>query len=578
MTPPKKQQQTKKKNIQKTKKKLAENKTFTDRIFSFPIAHLIIVALVFVLYFQAFNFELGRLDEDLIIVKHAKYLSDFGNITDSFSRDAFYGIKTAEFYRPLQNMSYFFDFALSGTKGWGYSLINMLIHILTCITIYELLKAIKIKVRLSFLMTLFYAAAPLFVQAITWAPGRGDLLLGLFGSLSLLMLIKFFQTGNLKFIILNLISFLLAVLSKESGVALSALYLVVWWFYTKQSNQKNNFLYFFPLHLFVVIIYLVLRNQMVLSGLSAKTFGFGSFIGNLATIPEYLSKLILPNNLCPFPYYSAVTTVIGLLLMATLLFLLIKYKNYKDKNAVIAIMLFLTSVVPGMFYTHQYGAYAYSYLEHRAYLPSIGIIILLALILNNDKFKNFSKKIEAIILIAVIAFSVYTIYYEQNYKDPIVYYNYAIEQNPHSAIAYNNLGNFFLEENKDKEAAPYIQKAIEIFPRYAEALNNLGMYYGKSNRLDTAMKLINEAIEINPDYPNAFNNRGIAECLTGNFKTALVDFNHALQINPFFVDSYYNRGNARHALGDKTGACTDWQRAYELGSQGALEAMNKYCK
>jgi len=569
-----------KKNIQKKNvkhKSKFQGNNFLSIITGFPVGHFLLAGVVLTLYFQLFSFELGKLDEDLIIQKHTNYLKNFENITDSFSRDAFYGIKTAEFYRPVQNMSFFFDYDLSGEKGWGYYLMNIIIHVLTCLALFKLLGLFKIDNRQSFFLTILFAVSPLFVQAIAWAPGRGDLLIGLFGSLSLVALILFLQKQNIVYLILHFIIYGLAVFSKETAVVLAVLYLIVWFFERKRNPKANVLIYSSPIYLLIVGIYFVLRNPVVIFDNKLETFGINSFFGNLQTIPEILIKFIVPVNLSPFPAYSLLTTVTGILFLAIVVYLIVKYQLYKNSVSIIGISLFLLTVVPGMFYTHQYKSFAYSYLEHRSYLPIIGVVILFGSILNSV-IKSRNNTVNFILLaIAAVLFS-YNFVYQNHYKDPKGYYLFAIEQNPKSAIAYNNLGRILLDSNKNEEAAGYLRSALSIMPKYPEALNNLGMYYGKANRLDTALVLINQSIELNPNYASAYNNRGIAKCLTGHFNEAIIDFNHSLAITPDFVDALNNRGNARHSLHDKNGACSDWQTAAELGNKEALKMLNIYCK
>ena len=91
-----------------------------------------------------------------------------------------------------------------------------------------------------------------------------------------------------------------------------------------------------------------------------------------------------------------------------------------------------------------------------------------------------------------------------------VYYNYydflkaqeyaelALIKNPTDAIAYNNLGNALLKQNKKEEALINYQKAIEINSNVYHLYYNMACLYASDNNPDLAIKQLKKAIKLNP--------------------------------------------------------------------------------
>lgn len=94
----------------------------------------------------------------------------------------------------------------------------------------------------------------------------------------------------------------------------------------------------------------------------------------------------------------------------------------------------------------------------------------------------------------------------------------ALEIDPNSALAHNNLGMVHVElasqEDTKKVELTHVkqtllesakkefQKAIEISPKFADAHNNLALYYYEKGDYQQALKEWEIIYEINPEYPN----------------------------------------------------------------------------
>ena len=63
-------------------------------------------------------------------------------------------------------------------------------------------------------------------------------------------------------------------------------------------------------------------------------------------------------------------------------------------------------------------------------------------------------------------------------------------------MAFNNLGNILVNQNKPKEAEVSYRKAIKLKPDFALAFNNLGSLFSNNGDINEAEKYTQKAIEL----------------------------------------------------------------------------------
>lgn len=91
---------------------------------------------------------------------------------------------------------------------------------------------------------------------------------------------------------------------------------------------------------------------------------------------------------------------------------------------------------------------------------------------------------------------------ERQFDKAIQNYLKAIELNPNSYAAYNNLGNIMFYIDR-KKAIEYYLKSIEINPQQVDARVNLGITYYFEGKLDLAAEQFNEVLKIDPKNEKA---------------------------------------------------------------------------
>lgn len=544
------------------------NKTILYAVvaFCFPV----------LLYIQTITFGFTFFDDDLIIKNHIKFLSNFQNVPQAFLTDAFTD-NTSHFYRPLQTLSYMIDIQLSGADAtWMFHLTQVLLLGFIAYVLFFLIKKFLIPTNLALLSTLIYCAHPLFVFSVALIPARGDLLLMLFSLLSFLFLMECLQKRKYIYLFGHCLTFVIALFCKETAAFLPVLYIIFYIFKSRHFEKKH----FWVLLFYVTsgLFWLWLRSIALGDVMSryeiAGIGGQNSEVGiipvllNWRTIPESLTLFFIPFDINIIPHYSLFKTLAGLALFVLLWVVFFITKNRYKKEKLFCVLWFILLWLPSLLYRHD----SLDYLNHRSFLPLVGIL-LFVLLSFPEKWSFSGMKYFWIMIAVLIFFSATTFINSRSYSDPMTFYNTAISQNPKFSIGYYNRGLIYDNAGSFDIAIADYTRAIESKPDYLDAYYNRGLTYGKSGLYDKAVHDYSKAISLNPGFVKAYNNRGNAFCTLKEFQKAEADFNKAILLKPNFAEAFYNRGLNYGIQKSFDKAITDFTKAVELKPDYA-EAYN----
>lgn len=124
-------------------------------------------------------------------------------------------------YRPLTTAAYFnLARRAFGLNPWGYHLVNLLIHGLTTLLVASLCWSITRSGTAALFGGLFYATRSSLWVAVRWSSGVQDLGLALGAALAALALVLYVRRGRLSALAACIAGVLVALGSKEAGLAL----------------------------------------------------------------------------------------------------------------------------------------------------------------------------------------------------------------------------------------------------------------------------------------------------------------------------------------------------------------------
>ena len=591
---------------------LSKLENILDKLSSFPFAHLIIIGFTFLLYFQTIDFGFTNLDDNTIILNNYAITKNISNLDEAFKRDAFLNVKGNHFYRPMQTVSFMFDAQIGGKNPWIYHLTNIILHCFTCISIFYLFNLLAYNRKISFLFTLIFCVNPLLTQAVAWIPARGDLLITLFATLTIIFFIKSTKSKNWIYIFLHFLTFLLALFSKEISIVIPLLCMIYLFLFERKVLFSIKMLLYGLIWLIPAAVFLVMRSEVIQSNISENLFGLNPFLINLPTMPEFVAKFVTGYNLSTMPAFDLLTTLIGIVIIGFLIGLSFYKKGTSWKMALFALSWFLLFNVPAMLYRHALADWAYDYIEHRAYLPVIALLVIVAEIFCNSKSKLNFKIFSIVFSIMFLFYSFLAYSHSKNFANPFVYYTSAIGSNSHSSLAYHNralakydkgdikgaIEDYTIaiqinpksyksylsrgvarDDIKDKAGAiADFDESIRLFPGLPESYYNRGKTKASVSKFKEALFDFDIAINIKNDYSEAYSNRGNTKAMLNQPYAAILDYDKAISINPNYGEAYFNRGLTKIGINDRDGCCTDMQKALSLGYKQADIIIKKLCK
>lgn len=543
--------------------------------------------------------------DDNAFVKNNAHIKDREHISDIFTKSTGSGAGYSDdFYRPLQIFTYLIDNIIWKGNISGYHLTNILLHILVSLSVYWLIILLFNNRTLAWMTSILFITHPVQTEAVSYISGRGDLLSSLFMFLCLIFYIIQASTQDWRLFIIMLLSYTLAILSKENAIILPVLLLLYHYVFKKKIKLKLMA----PI-ICIAFFYFLLRPVRT----TALSFDFNVFLkripGFFVAITNYLRILFLPVNL-HMEYGDKIFNFMNpkAIFGVAASFLLLIYafkKNHANKLFVFSVCWFFIALLP---HSSVYPVSAFYMAEHWLYFSSLGFFLILAyavfLLYNKNNLNIFSKVI-IISLITILSFL--SIRQNEYWNNQISFYKRTLKYAPDSARVYNNLCQAYIEKanysealkaclrcieiksdypqaycnlgdayknlGNVKEAETAYIKATKISPKFASAYFRLGQLYAYAGKSEEAIKNYEYTIEIDRDFIEAYNSLcELYLSINKNLEAAQI-CKKSLQINPAQANVYYNIGRAYDNIGENQKSIEAYSKAVEIDS-GFLEAYN----
>ncbi|UCC94802.1 MAG: tetratricopeptide repeat protein [Candidatus Omnitrophota bacterium] len=533
---------------------------------------LIVIAIVgFAVYGNCLRGEFIWDDEKLvknnIYIKHPSYFSTI------FTEEIGSGpVIEYHFYRPLQMLSYLFDYSLWKLNVVGYHLTNILLHIAVALAFFWLIMLLFGDKLLSFISSLLFVIHPIHTEAVSYISGRADSLAALFMFLCYIFYVKHLEKQNRLIFSLIITSYICALLSRESSLILPVLLLL----YHSTFRTRVRPSQFVPL-LGVALIYIILRFTVLSSILPwaqvSSTF-FQRLPGFFVALTNYLKLLIIPlplhmeygNNIFSFTDLRALLGII----LALVLFAIAYRTRKKNQLVFFSIGWFFIALAPQ---SNLYPINAYM-AEHWLYLPSMGFFLLVGRFFTVSYKREKFKFATITLIIALISFlSALTIKQNTYWRNALKFYERTLEYSPQSLKILNNLAIAYHVLGKYEKTVMLSKKAIDIDSADPRAYNNLGSAYRDLGKYNEAIAAYKKAIVLRPSFVEAYNNLGILYNERGSTAEAKVFLQKAIEINPQYAETYYNLGLTQHRLGQHQEAIDLYRKAIKMNPD-LLDAYN----
>lgn len=458
----------------------------------------LIIALAIGVWLQALSFDLVYCDDFEIILKNYERIEEFARFDD----ELFHGYMTTNYYRPLVNLSFWWDAQLGGQNPFFYHATNLLLHIAGALGVWLLLLELGHNRRLALLGGLVWAVHPVFANAIVWLVGRNDLLYTLGLVYSFIALVRFLHERGYLWFGLHLLLFFAAILSKEAALVFPLLFALYIFLFARERIFTKESILLASGWFLAVVLWWIMRSMAVLGDPVYTEFIY--FFDNLAVLPEFVAKFLFPANLSVMPTFNIFNKSIGLAFIGLLIYFYIRKKERNTRLLLLGFAWFLLMTLPGMFVKTADAHDWNEYLECRAYMPLVGFLIMFFGLLPKrwlDLQRNnvFYLWIALIIMLAGVSF-----FESKHYADKFSFYEEAVSDSPGRAKFHTVLGKFYLENEEMHKAERELKAAIESNPGYNKYHYNLGAFYYQAGDYESALRLYKKALGMPGPFPGLY--------------------------------------------------------------------------
>jgi tetratricopeptide (TPR) repeat protein len=149
---------------------------------------------------------------------------------------------------------------------------------------------------------------------------------------------------------------------------------------------------------------------------------------------------------------------------------------------------------------------------------------------------------------------------QRRYDKALGDFDHAIKLDSMYYAGYYEKGIVYQALEKYEESIENYERAYYLYPplkqtlheslKICEGYNNLGMFYLKNNKVSEALQNFNDAIAWNSNFHEPFLNRGITFRNLQFYDAALSDFKKVLELDTAEVEVYYNTALVYKEMGD----------------------------
>ncbi len=592
--------------MSKTKKKKSNSKAKIatkpkkGNTLLFPC--LFLFALSFLLYANTLTHEYA-LDDYSAIKENYVVKRGLGGMNDIFTKHYRYGywVGKGTLYRPITLAMFATEWNIKEDAPGFYHFMNIFWYGLSGVLLFLVLKRLfrKYHPALAFIASCIFIAHPVHTEVVANIKSRDEIMALLFCLAALYGLLKYLDKDKILWMGLALISYLLAMFTKENAVTFLAVFPLAMFLFSKVSLPKNltlSALFVIPVGMFLFVRQSVLGEikgvdkVSVLDNFIAGADGFTNEIATaLMMAGKYLQVLFFPHPLVSeygFNHFATISMgswkalLPGLILLGLLILGIYAIKNHKILAFGILFFFITFSIYSNIFIT--IGS---SYGERFLYFPSLGFAIaaawglmkLFKVDIHDAKadLKSIAKTpvLAGILGVLMLGYAGRTMARNPVWHNSYTLYNADLKYVPNSAkLRFHHaleLVKFGKKETGAKaqewfnKAELDFLKAIEIYPKYADAYGEIGLLYYRKNDLKKAIANYEKALEYKPKA-SVYSNMGIIYFSQGQFEQAKDVYEKAISLDPRFVDALRNLGAVHAQMKNYPEAIKNFKKALEF--------------
>ena len=490
-------------------------------------------------------------------------VTGFRGLMDSASVSRIFQGKFGLLGRPLLVLTYGLNYVHSGSDPPGFRLTNFFIHTVNCFLVFVLIlqlsRTFGEKDNRVFIAALLggalFAAHPLLTESVTYIAGRSSSLCALFYFAGLIVVIQSGRLGGTRQIVLMLLAIVCGVLAwlvKQDAVMLPLAAIgLVWLSWPKKGMMRQVIgtlawvavllavLLFQRQHIGVVEQVSRENPSLVAAGFE-ETIPFTPYV--LTSIKElttyYLWRMFVPIHLSVDPDPAIISSLASPGLWTSLIVLLSlcgAVWTLRKTSPILATGTMLIVISPLSAYAVFPLADVVS--EHRAYISTLGAIIIMAAVLGRSRYP--------VVFSCVVLGSYFWLTIDRNviWHDEVTLWRDAAEKAPEKLRPHLNLGALYQVRGENQQAITEYEFVLKRAPKHDAALANLGSLYLALNQVEQAETILNRAITAETQFPNVYLNLAVVRLRQGRLEDARRLLQKTQALNPRQPMVHHNLGD-----------------------------------
>lgn len=537
-------------------------------------------------------------DDNITIVNN--YAIQKANNISQLVNKNYFALSGELSYRPVVTLTYFLDYAIYGSKPWGYHLTNIFLHVINGLLLYKFLLILnssnKLKPASPFISntTLFFVllfmSHPVLTEAVNGISFREDLLVFLFfvAAFNLYIKSKSILTSNIHqsviIYIISCILYFLSLLSKEMAVTFPLILYSYERLYRGNNNDSSSrLLAIYKIGYIVVTMgYLYIRFFYFFNPIE-KNINSWLLKDRILTLPllilNYLKLSIFPislsadYNLTPIKSITSpifiISTVISLFLLATVF---LTKKRQIDIS--FGMLFFFITLMP----VYNLIPLSNPFAERYLYLPMVGLAIVALSITSMPTFyirmhsSNYRGILKVILLIVIFIFISLTVQRNGAWENGYTLWSDTLKKSPNSARAHYGMGLSYDSKYMLNDAIREYKESIRLVPSNPDSLSALGLAYYKmasenvynKQFVEEAFRLYMSALNLDPFHRSARYNLAYFFYEQGDIEAAIKEYNKLIRTDFYDFDAHIGLGLAYFNKRDFEKAISHYRKALDI--------------
>ena len=485
----------------------------------------------------------GFVYDDVLQICMNESIQSWSNLPLWFSKQvwAFLNVNMAgAYYRPMFLTWLAANYTLFGfVPGWWH-LATIAAHVVATALVYQVANRLLRDRWMAAVAALLFGVNPAHIECVAWISGVPEVLLACWVLGSLLMFVHWREHRRIYALLASLAMYAVALLTKETALALVVILPVFSWACTEESFSLRRAVRQVSPYLALSIAYLVLRK--VLLGGIAETFSHRSWTSIVMTWPAavwfYIRHMAWPFGLSSFYDLEIVRafSIRGVLWPAVAAAAVIGgmvWLGRRRRVVMLSVVWITACLPPALLGIRVFQAHDYVH-DRYTYLPSVMVAILLTMGLRKIAGPS-PKRLLAVAGPIAAVLIVGTLIQSRPWREDLSLFTDAREKAPLNPLPADNRARTLVSLGRPEEAVAEFREVLKRNPEYLPGYYVLGLTLYQMKRWEEAEPYLARAAEMSlssrPE-PSAFYYLALTRYNRGNYSGAEDALRDALRARP----------------------------------------------